>query len=52
MNKELKDYTVEELKALGFDVKNQIELGHSNLQTINAELQRRAKEEAEKPAKK
>lgn len=50
MNKELKDYTVEELKALGFDIKNNMELQSQNLQVINQELQRRANEE--KPKKK
>jgi len=44
MTKELKDYTLEEIKALGFDIKNQIEFGHANRQAINAELQRRAQE--------
>lgn len=52
MNKELKDYTVEELKALGFDIKNNMELQSQNLQIINQELQRRASEPKEDKKKK
>jgi len=52
MNKELKDYTVEELKALGFDIKNQLELASQNLQVINTELNRRAQEAEKDPKKK
>ncbi len=42
MNKEIKDMSVVELKAIAFDVLAGIEQGQNNLRVINQELANRA----------
>lgn len=51
MNKQISDFTVEELKAMGFDLVKQFEIVQGNLKLINEELQRR-EVEAKKPVEK
>lgn len=41
MNKTIQEYTETELKALGFEIKNELERLQLNLQIINQELQKR-----------
>lgn len=48
MNKQINDFTVEELKAMGFDLVKQFEVVQNNLKIINEELARREKVEQEK----
>lgn len=40
--------SVTEIKALAFDVRNQLEIAQNNWNLINGELQRRAKEQESK----
>lgn len=48
MNKQISEFTVEELKSMGFDLVKQFEIVQGNLKLINEELQRR-EIEAKKP---
>lgn len=41
MNKQISEFTVEELKSMGFDLVKQFEIVQGNLKLINEELQRR-----------
>jgi len=52
MNKQIKDFTVEELKAAGFDLKNQLEALSQQLQMVYGELQARAEAPKEDKKKK
>lgn len=47
MNKDIKDYTVCELKAAAYDFLALIELNQKNLNFMNNELNERAKQPAE-----
>lgn len=48
----MEKYTTQELKAMGFDEIQKLNITQNNIQIINAELEKRAKEVVEEKPKK